>query len=241
MKIQIITPTLETPGLRLAVEELLTYARFGVALESSFIETGFPSIESRYEEAVNIPSTLQRVQEAEELGFDAIIINCMADPGLYAARELVDIPIVGVGQTAFHLAAMLGHRFSVIPPLERNESMTEEVIARYGLESRLASVRAANIPVLDLKHGEIDLADILFHTSVQAIEEDDAHVIVLGCTGMAGIASQVGKHLATNNYRVPVIDPGIAALKLTEALVDMRISHSKRTYPRPPAKELVGY
>ncbi len=241
MKIQIITPTLETPALRLAIEEVLPYARPGVELESSFIEKGFPSIESRYEEAVNVPGTLQRVREAEERDSDAIIINCMADPGLYAARELVDIPVVGVGQTAFHLAAMLGHRFTVIPPLERNESMTEEVVARYGLESRLASVRAANIPVLDLKQGEGDLADILYHTSVQAIEEDGAHVIVLGCTGMAGIASQVGKRLAKDDYHVPVIDPGIVALKLAEALVDMKLSHSKRTYPKPPDKELVGY
>ena len=40
---------------------------------------------------------------------------------------------------------------------------------------------------------------------------------------------------------VPVIDPAILAVKIAEALVDTGLSHSKRTYPHPPEKEIVGY
>jgi len=38
-----------------------------------------------------------------------------------------------------------------------------------------------------------------------------------------------------------VIDPPILALKIAEVLADMRLSHSKRTYPAPPEKEIIGY
>jgi len=40
---------------------------------------------------------------------------------------------------------------------------------------------------------------------------------------------------------VPVIDPAKLAFKIAEALADMGLSHSKRTYPTPPQKEIVGY
>ena len=36
-----------------------------------------------------------------------MIIDCMLDPGLPAVREKVTIPVIGPGQTAMHLAAML--------------------------------------------------------------------------------------------------------------------------------------
>jgi hypothetical protein len=31
------------------------------------------------------------------------------------------------------------------------------------------------------------------------------------------------------------------AFKLAEALAGMGLSHSKRTYPQPPEKEIIGY
>jgi allantoin racemase len=82
----------------------------------------------------------------------------------------------------------------------------------------------------------------LVDQSVKAVEEDGAHVIILGCTGMAGLAREVEKGLNKRGIGdVPVIDPGILALKIAEALADMGLSHSKRSYPFPPQKEIIGY
>ncbi len=38
-----------------------------------------------------------------------------------------------------------------------------------------------------------------------------------------------------------MIDPASIALKVTEALVDAKLAHSKRSYPAPPEKEIAGY
>jgi allantoin racemase len=40
---------------------------------------------------------------------------------------------------------------------------------------------------------------------------------------------------------VPVIDPTVLSVKMAEALVDAQLAHSKRTYPPPPDKKIVGY
>jgi len=37
---------------------------------------------------------------------------------------------------------------------------------------------------------------------------------------------------------VPVLDPPSVAMKLAESLVDLKLAHSKKTYPYPPAKEI---
>ena len=46
--------------------------------------------------------------------YDGIIIACFSDPGLDAIKELLDIPVIGVGEAGYHIAAMLGHKFTVL-------------------------------------------------------------------------------------------------------------------------------
>ncbi len=78
--------------------------------------------------------------------------------------------------------------------------------------------------------------------SAAAIERDGAHVIIFGCTGMLGYAEQVRQGLERLGHgSVPVIDPVPAAVRLAEALVDLGLSHSKRSYPSPPKKRIVGF
>jgi allantoin racemase len=179
--------------------------------------------------------------KAEKEGVDAVIIDCMADPGLDAAREMVTIPVVGPAETAMHVASMLGHRFSVITILDQVAPMFDRHAAKMGLAERLASVRAVNIPVLELDDSE-RVVKALIQQSVKAVREDGAHVIVFGCTGMIGLAGEVQKGLVEQGIvDVPIIDPGILAVKVAEALADLGLSHSKRTYPTPPEKLIVGY
>jgi len=74
------------------------------------------------------------------------------------------------------------------------------------------------------------------------VREDGAHVLIFGCTGMIGLDKDVREGLAKQGISdVPVIDPGILNLKIAEALADIGLTHSKRTYPMPPEKEIVGY
>jgi allantoin racemase len=242
MKIRIVTPIVTQDFV--TPENIREYSdAVGPKHEVSVvsIERGPASIESEYDEALATPEVIGRIREAEQEGFDAVVINCFGDPGLKAGREVVNIPVTGPGEASMHLAATLGHRFSVVTVLDNVLPMLYDEAAVYGVESKLASVRSIDVPVLDLHLDLDDLAAALVNESVKAIEDDGAHVIVLGCTGMTGLSQAVTEGLAEQGYEAPVVDPLIAAIKLARTLVEMDLRHSKKTYPYPPKKEIVGY
>ena len=241
MRIRVVTPIITESFGPLIVEEFTAAARPGVEITNVFIAAGPASIESEYDEALAVPGLLAKVRQAEEEGAEAVIIDCMGDPGLRAAREAVSIPVVGPCEASMHLAAMLGHKFSVLSVLERLTTYFEDRAELYGVKDRLASVRSVEFPVLEMEKGRERLPALLIEQGTKAIEEDGAHILILGCTGMMGLAQEVEKGLKDRGYEVPVIDPVKAAVKTAEALVDMGLSHSKRTYPYPPEKEIIGY
>ena len=59
-----------------------------------------------------------KVVQAERDGFDAVIIYCGDDPAVGAARELVDIPVIGPGKVAKMIALDLSYRFSILTVLK---------------------------------------------------------------------------------------------------------------------------
>jgi allantoin racemase len=66
--------------------------------------------------------------------------------------------------------------------------------------------------------------------------EQGAEALVLGCGATTGLAAQVTQELG-----IPVLDPGLTAMKYAEMLVDLGLSHSKRTYPHNPrVMQLLG-
>ena len=241
MKIRVVIPSITEEFEALGLEQYSPGARPDTEISVALLDKGPASIESRYDEMVAVPDVVRKAVEAEKDGVDAVIIDCMADPGLEAAREMVSIPVIGPGETAMHVAAMLAHRFSVVTVLDSAAPMFDRHAARTGVAERLASVRAVNIPVLELGDTE-RVIKALIEQSAMAVTDDGAHLIVFGCTGMIGLAGDVKKGLEHLGIAgVPVIDPAILAVKVAEAVVDMGLSHSKRTYPLPPEKEIVGY
>ena len=240
MRVRIITPIVTRNFVDPA--DLTAAARPDTELSCVGIDEGPASIESEFDAMLAVPHTVARVMEAEAAGIDAVVINCMDDPGVRPAREVASIPVVGPCETAMHLAAMLAHRFSVVAVLDQLEPQFTNQARLYGVADRLASVRSVEIPVLALDADPERLIHALIDQAVRAVEDDRAHAIVFGCTGMVGAAAAVQDGLAARGIDgVPVIDPLVAAVKMAEMLTDLRLGHSKRTYPRPPGKAIHGY
>jgi allantoin racemase len=206
------------------------------------IERGPASIECEFEHAIAVPDTLRLIVQAEREGVDAVVVDCMADPGVRPARELVRILVVGPGETSMHLACLLGHRFSIVTTEARAVPEFENQANVAGLTERLASVRWVDIPVLELASDPEALLAALIDASVAAIEADGAHVIVFGCTGMLGFAEGVRDGLVGRGYPgVPVLDPVPVAVRTAQALLACGLTHSARTWPPAPAKRIDGY
>lgn len=234
MKICAVIPVLKKKVFEeITYKELKAAARPDVEISIVSLEKGPASIESAYEEEVAAPHILQRVKEAEKKGFDAVIIDCFGDPALDAAKELVDIPVVGPCQSSMAIASTLGDKFSVVTVLDRLVPLVWRNAKGYGFEGKMASVRSVEVPVLDLEKKRDEVRTALLRESRKALKEDGVDTLILGCTGMIGMARELQEAL-----NVPVVDPGVAPLKLAEILVDLKLSQSKLVYPKPPQKEI---
>lgn len=238
MKITVINPTITTAWHEDTRRTYADAARPYTEVQVITLEWGTASIESYRDEALAVPDILANVVRAERAGADAVIIDCMSDPGLYAARELVTIPVVGPSESSMHLAAILGHRFSVLTVSEQDIPEVAERAARYGLATKLASARPFKIAVLDLADDVDETVRQVVEVAEAAVRHDGAHVIVPGCTGLAGLAPRIQAGLAERGCEVPVLDPPSVALKLAESLVDLGLRPSRRTFPSPPPKEI---
>jgi len=200
------------------------------------IPKGPASIESRYDEVLAVANLLDMVKQAEEDGCDGVYIHCFGDPGVHEARELVSIPVVGGFQPAALTASLISSKWSIVTILRNVIPMIADLARSLGIESNIASVRHINMPVLELTDKKV-LKDRLLLQMEKAVDEDGAEAIVLGCTGMMGLAQDLAEAMAARGRPVPVVDPTASAIGYLELLIRNGISHSPLTYPTPPEKE----
>ncbi len=194
---------------------------------------GPETVESIYDVAMCTPWLLEEIRKAEEEGFDAVIIPCMADPGLYAAREIANIPVVGESEISYLLASALGHKFSILQPIDQGLGVARQMLRTYGVEESVASVQVIDMGVNEMCADRERMKAAMIREGKKALEEDGADVIVMGCGFMADAVKEVQEELG-----VPVIHPFAAAIKYAEMLVTLGLSHSKRAYMTPPPKRI---
>ena len=172
-----------------AIEERLEFLReiaeLGTEVDAVKVAVGPPAIESEVDAVYAGTDVLRLVKEAETEKCDAAIIWCGGDPALEAARELVDIPVIGPGESMRAIASILGRRPCRITPeipvleMRKNLDRTVETIsnmikskiqnnegdvfylgclALWGLGQRLRD--ATGVPVLDGAEASIKVAEI---------------------------------------------------------------------------------
>lgn len=243
-KIRIITPlhSLSDAVSGSTLMELKPLEKLGITFDEVCLKSGPASIETHFDEVLCAPYTVAAAIAAEKDGIDAVIINCMGDPGLYAAREVVSMPVFGPCETSLHVAAMMGHRFSVVSVVESVRPMFERNALLYGLAGKVASLRMVNIPVLEIERDADRLLDRLVVESTRAISEDHADCIVLGCTGFLGVAERLEQKLHAAGHPVRVINPMPTTALIAAAFVHGGLAHSAAAYPSPnKEKTIIGF
>jgi allantoin racemase len=236
MRILVVNPN-TTAAMTLKIGQA---ARAAAAAGTEIIAVNPPdgpvSIEGYYDEAFSVPGLLAEIAKGEASGVSAHIIACFDDTGLEAARSLASAPVIGIGEAAFHLASMLGHRFAVITTLSRSIAAIETNLLKYGLARRCARVRACEVPVLSLDDPASSASALISAEIERAKQEDSAEAIVLGCAGMADLAARLAE-----KHGLPVVDGVASAVKLAEALGTLGLKTSKiGAYAAPQPKAYLG-
>jgi allantoin racemase len=192
-------------------------------------------VENGVEAAIAGHAVIDAVAEHAE-GCDAVVVSAFGDPGLRAAKELLDIPVVGVSEAAFLTAYTLGRTYAIVCLTKRHRAWYVECAQEHGLHGRMVSARALTVPVPDITRAREQMKDLLIEQCLAAVEEDDAEVIILGGGPMAGLAREIRDRIP-----VPTIDGISCGVRLAEMLVALNPRPPVRgSFARPPAKPAKG-
>ncbi len=218
MRILIINPNTTASMTRSIAEAARAVAPGDVKITAVNPEQGPPSIQGAEDGEAALPGLFEVfARETRGGDYDAVIIACFDDTGLAELKARSPLPVLGIGEAAFHAAMLLGAKFSVVTTLAVSVPVIEENIAAYGFASRCARVRASGVPVLHLDGPEGQAGETIRAEARRALAQDGCDVIVLGCAGMADLAASLSRDLA-----LPVVDGVAAAVGFCENLVRMQ-------------------
>lgn len=220
MKILVVNPNTTASMTKKIAIAARAVARPDTEIIATNSQNGPASIQGFLDVAACVPGLLAEVRRQPDV--DAVVIACFDDTGLDAVRCAVSVPVLGIGEAAYHAASMIATKFSVVTTLSRSVPGLENNLLRYGLAQKCTRVRATNIPVLKLEEGDPATLFKIRSEIREAIEHDHAEAIVLGCAGMADLMAQLSEE-----FGLPVIDGVAAGIALAEALVNAGLKTSK--------------
>ena len=200
--------------------DIQNFARLYVGNEAEVatvkIEDAPEFIETYQDEAQAGPGMTRSIQKNQE-HYDGFLVACHSDPNLDLMKEVSHKPVVGIGESSMHSACLLGDRFAVISATTGSIPNKEALIRRYNLGNQLASVRP-----LDSGAGTLDKLDLCERVSRDAVDEDGAEVIVLGCADLVGISFELQERLG-----LPVVDGIASGLSTLLGFIDQALFISK--------------
>jgi len=196
---------------------------------------GVPYIATRAEAQIGGAIALEMLAEHHDK-VDAAVIAAFGDPGLMGARELFDIPVIGMAEAAMLTACMLGRRFAIVTFARALGPWYAECVEMHGLTGRCAGIRMLDESFADIADVQEEKEAVIVQLAQRAVVEDEADVVILAGAPLAGLAAKVAERIP-----VPVVDQMGAALKQAEALVALRPRKaSAGTFRRPAPKPTKG-
>lgn len=190
----------------------------------------FGSIESEYELSYVFPHEVKMVVEAEEESYDAVILACGGDPGLFGIYEAVTIPVIGPGTTARHICSLISHNFSLLTIGKHGPVKKVFEHERPNNLGRWVSTRSIGMEVLDVRDHPDKAFNATLMVAKKAMKEDGADAFTYGCMSMAFL--DMDKRLEAE-LGVPFVNPVKVAVRIAEMYIDLGLKHSKITFPNP--------
>lgn len=219
----------EAPSL---MEALRPVTPPDVHVDIRHIRDGNPCVENRVDWQENGMAVVRLACELADRGYHGLWVADFDMCGVEAAREVVDIPIVGGFSPAVFTALGLSGRFSILTLSQGTRSMQRSHARAHGVDGALASIRQLNCSIDDLSHTE-QVVNKALEQALRAVNEDGAEAIVLGHTGLIQVARRISGLLeGILGVYVPVIDPNQAGFGFLLTLARMGLRPARLTYTK---------
>ena len=153
-------------------------------------------------------------------------MGCFLAPGVSEARGIVNIPVIGLGESAMHFACQLGRKFGIVTINEPSIiSETEDKIKLHGLQERVIAhpVRGISISTYDAFTKGLQEPKTVAEDIVQRGKEcvkEGANVVIVGCNGLAPLCTVSGV-ARVGEDDIPLIDCLAVGIKTAEMIVDL--------------------
>ena len=188
----------------------------------SYVDTHLREIKTIEEVSIILPLTIKKIQEAEHAGAAAVIVYAFGDLGIKEGKELVSIPVMGLGKSAIHMASLLCRKhYTVIPGMLAHNGFIHDMVHEEHLQNRyIAASRSPEIMPAEIRKDPAILEKLVAAASTDILEKD-VDTFTLGCGSFIGISKKLELALRKKFDRpIIVVDPVAVPFNLVKALSD---------------------
>ncbi len=166
---------------------------------------------------------LNKIIQAEEQGYDAVAIGCFLDPAMQEAREVVKIPVFGLGETTMMMACMYGQKFSGVAFHKKQSQYYDRKAYEYGLPDRHIPFGDLGIDFTEVQKGFSEPRQMTerFIAECKRLGEQGAEVILAACATVNAI---IRRENIKEVDGVLIMDCNAVLLKHTEAMAELHKS-----------------
>lgn len=168
---------------------------------------------------------ISAAREAQRQGFDAMVLASLPSPMIRDIRTLVDIPVVGYGETSVHLSGLYGRKFGMLFFNTERKDFWLEQMRQWGVSERFAGIAPAGVTFREVAGALAQperrraVVDAIIASGEKLARESDADVIVPGEMPMNLLLVKEGVNYIGG---ATVIDGIATCFKMVETLVDLK-------------------
>jgi len=163
------------------------------------------------------PDVTDRVYRAEKEGYDGVFVACGYEPGVRAAREIVDIPVVGAIIPTVLIAHQLGARFSIFYNSKMSSTNSWDILRDYGLDGKCVSIKSVDLSLREIL-ATPRLVDQRVIEKSRLVLGEGAEVIILACTI---VAAYFNREVPPDLSKMVYLDCNVCAFKYLEMMVEL--------------------
>lgn len=207
MRLLIINPN-SSPTVTARIDAAAQAVRQPGEEITTIYASGAPDLIVTPEDARKAEQAVTQTLAAWKQPVDGVILASFGDTGLEAVRAKSNVPVVGIAQSAYAMASVLGPRMSIVSFAPTMADALRKTALGYGHGDRLVAMHMVQGASWD-DPGEIQvqLEAQLLELCQTSAREDRVDSIVLGGGPLAGLAARLQPRVP-----VPVIDGTTAAI-----------------------------
>ncbi|MFT5172998.1 MAG: allantoin racemase [Gammaproteobacteria bacterium] len=205
----------------------------------------------RYLAFLETVEILENVHHAQQQGYDAFVIGNVFNPGLREAREIADIPIVGLGEAVLHTAQTMGERVGFVSINAKFEPRLNDVLVHQRMLDKVAAIESMQVPSMAALEtagadgaATAELCERFMRAAEATVSAGAEVVIAAGGVVMAIVADQ---GLFRTPSGAPIVHGVAALIQQAQAAVELRrlmggvYTSARLTYAKPGQEEIAGF